>query len=66
MKESSVALYDQSSMRKLLTGFPDQIEHAVRIGKAARVPYAAKNIRSIATPRLRWSSIASSVRTWSK
>jgi len=35
MKETTISLYDRSDMRALLTGFPHQVEDAVRIGREA-------------------------------
>ena len=32
MKETTISLYDRADMRALLTGFPHQVEDAVRIG----------------------------------
>lgn len=61
MKEASIQLYDQSNMRKLLAEFPDQIEHAVRIGKTARIPFRAKNIDSILLTGLGGSAIGGDV-----
>ncbi|HLF14455.1 MAG TPA: bifunctional phosphoglucose/phosphomannose isomerase [Bacteroidota bacterium] len=37
MKETTISLYDRSDMRALLTGFPHQVEDAVRIGREARL-----------------------------
>ena len=43
MKETTISLYDRADMRALLTGFPAQVEHAVRIGReAALVPLKGK------------------------
>jgi glucose/mannose-6-phosphate isomerase len=43
MKETTISLYDRSDMRALLTGFPAQVEDAVRIGReAALVPLKGK------------------------
>jgi glucose/mannose-6-phosphate isomerase len=43
MKETTISLYDRSDMRALLTGFPHQVEDAVRIGKeAGLVPLKGK------------------------
>lgn len=61
MKESSVQLYDPSHMRKLLVEFPDQIEQAVRIGRAAAMPYRAKNIDAIVLTGLGGSAIGGDV-----
>lgn len=57
MKESAIQLYDTSNMRKLLTEFPEQIEHAVRIGTSARVPYTKRSIDSIVVNGLGGSAI---------
>lgn len=35
MKETTISLYDRSDMRELLTGFPHQVQDAVRIGREA-------------------------------
>jgi glucose/mannose-6-phosphate isomerase len=61
MKETSVQLYDPSNMRRLLAEFPDQIERAVRIGKAAKMPYRAKNIDAIVLTGLGGSAIGGDV-----
>lgn len=43
MKETTISLYDRADMRALLTGFPAQVEHAVRIGReSALVPLKGK------------------------
>jgi len=43
MNENTISLYDRSDMRSLLTGFPHQVEDAVRIGREARlVPLKGK------------------------
>ncbi len=43
MKETTISLYDRADMRALLTGFPHQVESAVRIGREAKlVPLKGK------------------------
>jgi glucose/mannose-6-phosphate isomerase len=61
MKNSSIQLYDPSGMRNLLVEFPDQIENAVRIGKAARMPYRASAIDAIVLTGLGGSAIGGDV-----
>ena len=61
MKEASIHLYDRSDMRKLLVGFPDQVEHAVRIGKAAKIPYRASGIDAVVLTGLGGSAIGGDV-----
>ncbi len=61
MKESSIALYDRSNMRKLLVEFPAQIELAVRIGRGAKMPFKAKNIDAIVLSGLGGSAIGGDI-----
>jgi glucose/mannose-6-phosphate isomerase len=57
MNESSVQLYDRGNMRKLLVEFPRQAEEAVRIGRAAKIPYRASAIGEIVVTGLGGSAI---------
>jgi glucose/mannose-6-phosphate isomerase len=50
MKETTISLYDRSDMRALLTGFPHQVEDAVRIGReASLVPLKGKPAAIVVT-----------------
>lgn len=57
MKESTIQRFDHSDMRRLLTGFPQQAEEAVRIGRGAALPYRASTIRNIVVNGLGGSAI---------
>ncbi len=57
MIETTVQRYDKSNMRKLLVRFPDQVEDAVRIGKAARIPFKSSSVRNVVVTGLGGSAI---------
>ncbi len=61
MTETTVQRYDTSNMRKLLVGFPQQIEDALRIGKAARIPVKGSAVKNIVVTGLGGSAIGGDI-----
>jgi glucose/mannose-6-phosphate isomerase len=57
MKNLLIKRYDKSNMKQLLQEFPQQIEDAVVIGRAATVPYKASTIRNVVVSGLGGSAI---------
>lgn len=57
MTEQDILRHDTLNMRKLLAGFPGQIEDAVAIGKKARIPLNVKRVRTIVVTGLGGSAI---------
>ena len=58
MNESTIERYDKSGMRRLLAGFPRQVEDAVRVGKRTKIPSMGSSINSIVLTGLGGSAIA--------
>src|SRR5438132_14408934 len=58
MNESTIERYDKSGMRRLLAGFPRQVEDAVRIGKRTKIRSTGSSIESIVLTGLGGSAIA--------
>jgi glucose/mannose-6-phosphate isomerase len=57
MTELTIQRYDTANMRRLLENFPHQIEEAVKIGKAAKIPYKASAIADVTVSGLGGSAI---------
>src|SRR6185503_3411477 len=57
MRETTISLYDRSDMRALLTGFPAQVEKAVRIGREATLAPVKGKPSSIVVTGLGGSAI---------
>jgi glucose/mannose-6-phosphate isomerase len=57
MKETTISLYDRADMRALLTGFPAQVEDAVRIARDATLVPLKGKISSIVVTGLGGSAI---------
>ena len=57
MTETTVQRYDTSNMKRILGDFPKHIEDAVRLGKAAKIPFKATAIRNVVVTGLGGSAI---------